>query len=174
MKNKEIKRNENLKNLTYIIVLTIIFMLFLTGYSLGKNSGQLFLNGNTEIANPIIEVESNPKINITDENQQGIYKFLVRNYNNEGKITDVKMKYVINIEDTIDEKLKDTIKYELYKNGNKIELQKNETTKMELTNKEQQEDKYQLKIVYNKNASNIMQDIMEKIQIQVHSEQANK
>ena len=36
-------------------------MLFLTGYSLGKNSGQLFLNGNTEIANPIIEVESNPK-----------------------------------------------------------------------------------------------------------------
>ena len=47
-------------------------------------------------------------------------------------------------------------------------------TKMELTNKEQQEDKYQLKIVYNKNASNIMQDIMEKIQIQVHSEQANK
>ena len=174
MKNKEIKRNENLKNLTYIIVLTIIFMLFLTGYSLGKNSGQLFLSGNTEIANPIIEVESNPKINITDENQQGIYKFLVRNYNNEGKITDVKMKYVINIEDTIDEKLKDTIKYELYKNGNKIELQKNETTKMELTNKEQQEDKYQLKIVYNKNASNIMQDIMEKIQIQVHSEQANK
>ena len=43
-------------------------MLFLTGYSLGKNSGQLFFSGNTEIANPIIEVESNPKINITDEN----------------------------------------------------------------------------------------------------------
>ena len=56
--------------------------------------------------------------------------------------------YTIKIQDTIEEKLKNTIKYELYKNGNKIELQKNETTKMELTNKEQQEDKYQLKIVY--------------------------
>ena len=54
---------------------------------------------------------------------------MVRNYNNEGKITDVKMKYVINIEDTIDEKLKDTIKYELYKNGNKIVLNKNSTEK---------------------------------------------
>lgn len=171
MKNKEIKRNENLKNLTYIIVLTIIFMLFLTGYSLGKNSGQLFLNGNTEIANPIIEVESNPKINITDENQQGIYKFLVRNYNNEGKITDVKMKYVINIEDTIDEKLKDTIKYELYKNGNKIVLNKNSTEKMEMPNNEQQEDIYELKIFYDKTASSFMKDIVEKIQIKIHSEQ---
>lgn len=171
MKNKEIKRNENLKNLTYIIVLTIIFMLFLTGYSLGKNSGQLFLNGNTEIANPIIEVESNPKINITDENQQGIYKFLVRNYNNEGKITDVKMKYVINIEDTIDEKLKDTIKYELYKNGNKIVLNKNSTEKMEMPNNKQQEDIYELKIFYDKVASNFMKDIVEKIQIKIHSEQ---
>ncbi len=171
MKNKEIKRNENLKNLTYIIVLTIIFMLFLTGYSLGKNSGQLFLNGNTEIANPIIEVESNPKINITDENQQGIYKFLVRNYNNEGKITDVKMKYVINIEDTIDEKLKDTIKYELYKNGNKIVLNKNSTEKMEMPNNKQQEDIYELKIFYDKVASSFMKDIVEKIQIKIHSEQ---
>lgn len=171
MKNKEIKRNENLKNLTYIIVLTIIFMLFLTGYSLGKNSGQLFLNGNTEIANPIIEVESNPKINITDENQQGIYKFLVRNYNNEGKMTDVKMKYVINIEDTIDEKLKDTIKYELYKNGNKIVLNKNSTEKMEMPNNKQQEDIYELKIFYDKVASSFMKDIVEKIQIKIHSEQ---
>ena len=171
MKNKEIKRNENLKNLTYIIVLTIIFMLFLTGYSLGKNSGQLFLNGNTEIANPIIEVESNPKINITDENQQGIHKFLVRNYNNEGKITDVKMKYVINIEDTIDEKLKDTIKYELYKNGNKIVLNKNSTEKMEMPNNKQQEDIYELKIFYDKVASSFMKDIVEKIQIKIHSEQ---
>ena len=171
MKNKEIKRNENLKNLTYIIVLTIIFMLFLTGYSLGKNSGQLFLNGNTEIANPIIEVESNPKINITDENQQGINKFLERNYNNEGKITDVKMKYVINIEDTIDEKLKDTIKYELYKNGNKIVLNKNSTEKMEMPNNKQQEDIYELKIFYDKVASSFMKDIVEKIQIKIHSEQ---
>lgn len=120
------------------------------------------------------EVESNPKINITDEQQEGTYNFYVRNYKNTGKITDVKIIYTIKIQDTIEEKIKNTIKYELYKNGNKIELQKNETTKMELTNKEQQEDKYQLKIVYNKNASNIMQDIMEKIQIQVHSEQANK
>ena len=56
------------------------------------------------------------------------------------------MKYVINIEDTIDEKLKDTIKYELYKNGNKIVLNKNSTEKMEMPNNKQQEDIYEIKI----------------------------
>ena len=174
MKIKTKNRKNNIKNTTYILVLTTIFILFFTGYSLGKSITQVTIKGNTQIANPIIEVESNPKINITDEQQEGTYNFYVRNYKNTGKITDVKIIYTIKIQDTIEEKLKNTIKYELYKNGNKIELQKNETTNMELTNKEQQEDKYQLKIVYNKNSSNIMQDIMEKIQIQVHSEQANK
>ena len=164
MKIKTKNRKNNIKNTTYILVLTTIFILFFTGYSLGKSITQVTIKGNTQIANPIIEVESNPKINITDEQQEGTYNFYVRNYKNTGKITDVKIIYTIKIQDTIEEKLKNTIKYELYKNGNKIEL----------TNKEQQEDKYQLKIVYNKNASNIMQDIMEKIQIQVHSEQTNK
>ena len=133
--------------------------------------GQLSLNGKAEIANPIVEVYSNPKINITDENQQGIYTFFVRNYNEDGKITDVKMRYVIIIQDTIDSKLKDTIKYELYKNGNKIDLKDESTAKMDLVNNKQQEDKYELKIFYDKDASNFMQDIMEKIQIKVHSEQ---
>ena len=34
-----------------------------------------------------------------------------------------------------------------------------------------QEDKYELRILYDKDASNFMQDILEKIQVQVHSEQ---
>lgn len=133
--------------------------------------GQLSLNGKAEIANPIVEVYSNPKINITDENQQGIYTFFVRNYNENGKTTDVKMRYVISIQDTIDPKLKDTIKYELYKNGNKIDLKYESTDKMDLTNNKQQEDKYELKIFYDKNASDFMKDVMENIQIKVHSEQ---
>ena len=45
------------------------------------------------------------------------------------------------------------------------------TDKMDLVNNKQQEDKYELKIFYDKGASNFMQDIMEKIQIKVHSEQ---
>ena len=81
------------------------------------------------------------------------------------------MRYVIIIQDTIDSKLKDTIKYELYKNGNKIDLKDESTDKMDLVNNKQQEDKYELKIFYDKGASNFMQDIMEKIQIKVHSEQ---
>ena len=166
------KYNISLKNITYILVLSIIFVLFLTGYSLGRNIGQISLKGKAEVANPIVEVYSNPKINITDENQQGIYTFFIRNYNTTGKITDVKIKYIVNIQDTIDEKLKSTIRYELYKNGNKVDLKDRNTEKMSLDNNKQQEDKYELKIFYNKDQSNFMQDIVEKIQVRVHSEQA--
>ena len=106
MKIKTKNRKNNIKNATYILVLTTIFILFFTGYSLGKSITQVTIKGNTQIANPIIEVESNPKINITDEQQEGTYNFYVRNYKNTGKITDVKIIYTIKIQDTIEEKLK--------------------------------------------------------------------
>ena len=106
MKIKTKNRKNNIKNTTYILVLTTIFILFFTGYSLGKSITQVTIKGNTQIANPIIEVESNPKINITDEQQEGTYNFYVRNYKNTGKITDVKIIYTIKIQDTIEEKLK--------------------------------------------------------------------
>ena len=95
MKIKTKNRKNNIKNTTYILVLTTIFILFFTGYSLGKSITQVTIKGNTQIANPIIEVESNPKINITDEQQEGTYNFYVRNYKNTGKITDVKIIYTI-------------------------------------------------------------------------------
>ena len=40
-----------------------------------------------------------------------------------------------------------------------------------MTNKNKQEDKYTLKVKYDKTKSTEMGDILEKIQIQVHSEQ---
>ena len=42
---------------------------------------------------------------------------------------------------------------------------------MEMPNNKQQEDIYELKIFYDKVASNFMKDIVEKIQIKIHSEQ---
>ena len=108
---------------------------------------------------------------MTDENQEGRYTFFVRNYNSDGKISDTKIMYIVTIKDTIKENLRDTIKFELYKNENKIDLNNMSTSKMQLENNKMQEDKYELRILYDKDASNFMQDILEKIQVQVHSEQ---
>ena len=117
------------------------------------------------------EVRSDPAVDIIDTKTEGIYNFYIRNYNENGKISDVKVKYMIEIKDNINKKLKNTINYELYKNNQKIEMTNNISNMMEFSNNKMQEDKYQLKIKYNKNASRYMKDILDKIQIKIHSEQ---
>ena len=162
----------NLKSVTYILILFIVTIIFLTGYSMAKNITTVMLNVGAQIAKPILEVrtESDP-INIIDSNTQGEYKFYVRNYDQNGKISDVKMNYIIEIKDTINKELKDTIQYELYKNGKKVELNEQTTNEMQLNNNSLQEDTYILKINYNKDANYVMQDILSNIQIKVHSQQ---
>ena len=55
MKIKTKNRKNNIKNTTYILVLTTIFILFFTGYSLGKSITQVTIKGNTQIANQLLK-----------------------------------------------------------------------------------------------------------------------
>ena len=164
-------KNNNLRNITYITILFIVILLLLTGYSLGKSLSTVMLNYKAEIAEPILEVRSNPAIDITDTSTEGSYTFYVRNYNEKGKISETDIQYTIEIQDTINEKLKSTMNYELYKNGEKVELENQKTNIMELSHKNLQEDTYILQIKYNKNASRYQKDMLDKIQIKVHSQQ---
>ena len=109
MERENIKGKSNLKTITCIVILAIIFILFFTGYSLGKSFNKLSVNGNAKVAEPIVEVQSNPEINMTDENQEGRYTFFVRNYNSDGKISDTKIMYIVTIKDTIKENLRDKV-----------------------------------------------------------------
>ena len=185
-KNKKIKKVENkknientknikdvkyLKNLTYITIIFIVIILFLTGASIGKSINSILIKYKGEIGEPILEVRSNPAVDIIDTKTEGTYNFYIRNYNENGKVSDVKVRYMIEIKDNINKKLKSTINYELYKNNKKIEMTNNTSSMMEIPNNKMQEDKYELKIKYNKNASRYMKDILDKIQIKIHSEQ---
>ncbi len=161
----------NLKSITYITIIFIVLILFLTGASFGKSINTILIKYKGDIAKPILEVRSDPALDIIDTKTEGIYNFYVRNYDENGKISDVKVKYMLEIKDNIHSKLKNTISYELYKNNQKIEMLNNVTNMMEIPNNKLQEDKYQLKIKYDKNASRYMKDILDKIQIKIHSEQ---
>ena len=167
----KIKKN-NLKNITYITILFIVIILLLTGYSLGKSLSSVMLSYKAEIAEPIVEVRSNPAIDITDTSTEGSYTFYVRNYDENGKMSETGIQYTVEIQDTIDERLKSTMNYELYKNGEKIELENQQTHIMELSHQNLQEDTYVLQIKYNKDASRYKIDMLDKIQIKVHSQQA--
>ena len=167
---KETKKY-NRKQITYIVILSLVIILFCTGYSIGKTMNQTIIKGQAQIAQPIIEIISNSKLTMADTNPEGECEFSVRNYTTEGKVTETNLQYNIAIKDTIDETVKDTVTFELYKNGKKLNLQNQTTEMMQLTNQKKQEDQYKLKVKYDKQKSNVMGDILDKVQIQVHSEQ---
>ena len=152
-----------------IAISTIIFMilvLFIAGCSIGKSITEIILNSKTEIAIPILEVISNPKIDVTASNNIGEYKFNVVNYKDE-KISEVNLRYFIEIKADVDE----SIEFHLYKDEKEIPLKNLCSEYMTLKNGIKQEDNYILKIVYNKNNLVNMNDILEKVQIKIHSEQ---
>lgn len=171
-KNKlsnNITQNKDTKKVTISTIIFMILILFLAGCSLGKSITNVVLQSKAEVAKPVLEVKSDPKIDITAINNMGEYKFNVVNYK-DNEISQVDLRYYIEIKADID----DSVKFELYKDSEEIKLENKCTQYMLLEKEKMKEDKYVLKIIYTK-AENIntnsMKDIMEKVQIKVHSEQ---
>lgn len=156
----------NLKIVTIILITLIILILFLAGYSLSKSFSEVKINSVAKINEPVIVVDSNEKINVTAEKNVGEYKFRVLNYD-ENNINEALLHYMIEIEANVDE----SISFELYRDNEQIQLNDNLTEYIDIRRKEKEEHNYILKILYDKNKSKNIYDIIEKIQIKVHSEQ---
>ncbi len=170
-KEKIYKReNTDTKNsrlLTIIFIIFIIILLLFCGYSMAKSIEEFIIKGKAEIAEPILIVESNPSIDVTALNKTGIYTFKIKNYNEHDKLTQVNLKYYIEILSNTD----NSINIELFQNENKISLDNKKTEYIEISKDKKEEREYTVKITYDKNKSNTINDIMEKIQVKVHTEQ---
>lgn len=151
-----------------IFIITIICVLLFCGYSMGKSIEEFIIKSKAEIAEPILVVENNPSIDITALNNTGIYTFKVKNYNEKNQITQIDLKYYIEILHNEN----DLVNIELYENENKIDLDNNKTEYISISKDKKEEREYKIKITYNKEESNTINDIMEKIQVRVYSEQA--
>ena len=57
----------------------MIIILFLAGCSIGKSITDIILVSEIEVAKPILEVKSNPEIDVTASNNIGEYEFRVLN-----------------------------------------------------------------------------------------------
>lgn len=161
--NKKYKKRE----ITLVLVIAMVIILFFTGYSLGKGISDQIINTNAEIAKPILVVDSNEQVSITGVENKGYYDFKVKNYNELGKTTEVDMIYNIEIISNTDE----TIIYKIYKDNKEVPMTKNKTGNITMTKDGKQEHNYRLEIVYDKTKSTSLSDIVENIQIKVHSEQ---
>ena len=156
------------KKYIFLFLLFIILIIFLfSKNSLGKQMSNTKINTNSEIAKPILIVENNPAIDITNKNNKGYYDFKIKNYNELGEINEIELRYNIEI---LNEENK-AIKFKLYKGEEEVLLEKNKTKDMVIKKNEKQEENYKLEITYDKNLINSLEDIIQNVQIKVHSEQ---
>lgn len=164
---EEIKNEKNFKLITTILIFIIVILVLFCGYSMAKAVDQILINGKGEIAEPILIIENNPSIDITALNNYGTYTFKIKNFNQQNKVTETDLKYYIEILSNVDE----SIIIELYQEKNKINLINNKTDYIHISKEEKQEIEYKIIIKYDKEKSNNIYDIMEKIQVKVHTEQ---
>lgn len=164
---KENVVKENKRGIILIFLSGIVLVLFFSGYSMGKEYSNTMVETKAKIAEPILIVENSPIVDINGKKQREYYDFKVKNYRENGEITGVNLDYNIEV---ISPKEK-AISFKLYKDNQEIPLKDNKTSNMKLQNKEIQEDGYQLEIIYDKTQNHSINDILQDVQIKVHSEQ---
>ncbi len=158
------------KEIMLVFIIAIVLIFFFSGFSMGKGFSRKNVNGNTEIAKPILQVENGTNLEINNINNKGIYEFKVKNYNEQGEKTDVDLEYYIEILNYTG-KENNGIELRLFKNDQEVQINGNKTEKFVLTKDEMKEDNYKLEITYDKSKNTNMQDIVKQLQIKVHSEQ---
>ena len=102
--------------------------------------------------------------------QREYYNFKVKNYKENGEITQIDLQYNIEIISQREE----AISFKLYKDNQEVLLENNKTVNMQLGREKVQEDCYQLEIIYDKNKSNFTYDIIQDVQIKVQTLQNGK
>ena len=165
---KEEKKNQRKKQEVIIVMaILIIIVTFFSGISVGKAVYNTNLKNGTKIAKPVLEVEKDSEIMITEDHKNGEYHFVVKNYNQAEEISQVDLTYYIEI---LENNLDESIQYQLYKDDEKLELKENKTDQMTFHRDIKEEQEYILKVTYD-DSKNTMEDIIQDIQIKVHSEQ---
>lgn len=163
---KQLLKNKK-REITLILVNIMVLSLFFSGYSMGKEYSHVAIETNAMVAEPILVVENGSRVEINDEKTKDYYNFKVKNHRENGEITQIDLLYYIEIVSKVEK----AISFKLYKDNQEIALKNNKTANMKLEKEKWQEDDYQLEISYDKTQNNSVYDIIQDIQIKVHSEQ---
>jgi len=167
MKKNKIPLKNRKKEIILMIIVMLILILFFSGYSMGKGYQKTNIDAKTKIAEPILVVENGPILEINGKNEKETYDFKVKNYRENGEINQIDLNYFIEILTPTQE----TISFKLYRGEEEITLENNKTQNRKLQKKYTQEDNYKLEILYDKNKNKDTKDILQDVQIKVHSEQ---
>lgn len=154
------------KKILRIVIIVVVSSAILVPMTISKFKSQEELKGKMDIAEPIFVVEGNEKANISAINNIGYYEFSVKNFK-DNKISETGFKYVIEVVSKTD----DAIKFELYKEDEPLKLDGQKTEEIMIAGNEKIEQKYKLKVTYDSNKGTKGKDILEEVQLKIHSEQ---
>ena len=146
-----------------IIILLIIIIIIFSKESLSKYSKKISIDIDSEITEPIIEIEDDPKV-ILNSSETKTFYFKVKNFNREDKINEVDLEYYIEFMTNITEE----INYKIYKNDEEIKIENNKTEKNLLRSNIKQEDNYRIEISLN---DIYLKEIKEEVKIRLYFEQ---
>lgn len=145
----------------------MVLGLFFSGCSMGKHFSSTNIETNSKIAEPVVMIENGSIAEINGKKEKEYYNFKIKNYKENGEVTQIDLAYNIEILFQKDE----AISFKLYKNNEEILLENNKTADMNLKKEIVQEDDYQLEIIYDKTKNYLNDDMIQDVQIKVHAEQ---
>lgn len=147
-------------------MLAICLLILILPVTYAKYTDLYRLFFSQEIANPIFVVDKGETVKINDTNNVGYYEFSIKNFEKE-QISDIGFSYTIEIIP----KLGEIPQFELYSENQKIPIENLKTSILSIKGNEKIEQKYILKIIYDKdNIEEKNKDVGE-VQIKVCSEQ---
>ena len=167
---KRKRSDENIKNkkksIVGITILTAVIILFSTHIVYGKYITVDILTSTNGIAKPIFIVEGADVTKISEINNIGYYEFSIKNFD-ETSISETGFLYTIEIISNTD----DTIQFELYNEEIQIPLEDLKTKPISIIGNKKVEQKYKLKVIYDNTNKTNGKEVLEEVQVKVHSEQ---
>jgi hypothetical protein len=135
---------------------------------MAKFKDSINIKGEAKIAVPIIvlEGEETEGASVNALNKTGYYDFKVKNYD-ETQVSNIAQKYTIEIIANVDE----SVEFKLFRDEEEVMLDENKTEEVRMGCKDKEEHNYRLEVSYDKDRSQNETDILEDVQIKVHSTQ---
>lgn len=170
MKKSKKRRDCNIRNKKQSIILTsiltIIIILLSTHIVYAKYITVDNLTSTISIAKPIFIVKGKEATKISEINNIGYYEFSIKNFD-ELNTSEISFLYTIEIISDTDE----SVQFELYNEDTPIPLKNLKTEELLIQGKEKVEQKYRLKVIYDNTQGDKGKEILEEVQIKVHSQQ---
>ncbi len=155
------------REITLILVSIMVLGLFFSGSSMSKQLNRTQIETNSKIAEPIVVIERQPIIEVNGEKEREMYHFKVKNYKENGEVTQIDLVYYLEILLPTEE----SFSFKLYQDGQEVPFSNHKTTVRKLKKESIQEDDYQLEMIYDKTRNHAKDDMIQEVQIKVHVEQ---